>query len=191
MALTDITNQQQQAANNSAETLQRSKSDATYNGNTIQSEVKSITSFPSPLSPYYHSATFISFVSACLEINPCNRPTANQLLQHPFLCDVSMDELPLRSLTNPAFWLYELENNIKDLHAMFYTIRQRAKLVSQDNIPHNHNNNTCKVCIHTNITCTGEYKLYDQQVQTLASEYGLDIYTVRQIAQASDLLLMQ
>jgi len=36
-------------------------------------------------NPEDYSAEFVSFVNACLEMNPKNRPTAAQLLEHPFI----------------------------------------------------------------------------------------------------------
>jgi serine/threonine protein kinase len=142
--------------------------DHSYGCNSAASAVSSISS----LSPVYYSAELRDFVSQCLHVDPYQRPTAKELLAHPFISDADVDIESMRTLSNKQFWSEELESNVKDLHAMLTNISASHRMKQQQqhatNLPE-------------------EVVLQDHEIAMLSAQFGLDIYTVRQIAQASDL----
>ena len=111
-----------------------------------------------------YSAELIDFIQQCLAHNEELRPTASELLQHPLLRDVSVSESTLKLLTAPKYWVDVTEMNTRDLHTMLLKYKQHM------------NAQTCK--------------LNHLQVQALSVQFGVDIYTCRQMAQAAEITLI-
>lgn len=154
----------------------------THSNNTMSNSPISSSSLSS-LSPVYYSDELRDFVAQCLHVDPHQRLTAKELLNHPFIADVHVDIDSMRSLTNKQFWADELEMNVKDLHTMLAHISATNRNNNRHTQHHHHTHGqqtSAQSQPHERI-------LHDHEIAMLSAQFGLDIYTVRQIAQASDL----
>jgi len=118
-------------------------------------------------SPSKYSSDFINFVNSCLELDPLKRPSATELLEHPFLANAS-DASIMASFIN-----HYLENK-----EQFAITQAQPKVEQAPKLPSQLESTVCRKSIHDNSVNSNASTLRRQQ-STVSSSQLTDSTTIR------------